>query len=462
MSTAADIKPGPRLGLPPRPARRLSTRQLLKALQANSLSAWDEELFEELFVERRVLGRPFIVVSDPDGVRRILQDNYDNYPRLKPIRRIFEFETSTGMLSAEGDVWRRHRRLINPTLDPRAIVADAPLLVEVAEEMAHRLAQVPAGQEIEIGQAFSYLITISTRRAFATDDPEIEPLLDRMGHYPLQPSFLHFLSLPHWLPYFRRYRSSRNEAARFTAMLDRLIDARRDRNYAGRRDLVWRLVHAHDRNDGGGLTAGELRDEIITLGATSSTTLRPLTWVWYLLATHPWVEERLCAELAEVLGGRAPSAADLPQLVYLRQVLDETMRLYPPLPVMIPRVATAGDVVCGRRVRRRSLVTVMPWVLHRHRKLWRDPDRFDPDRFGPEETAARSRYSYLPFGIGPHVCVGASLANMQMAIAVATLLPRFRFRLVPGQQIEPTAWINLRPRLGIRVTVEPRIPGRAA
>jgi cytochrome P450 len=182
--------------------------------------------------------------------------------------------------------------------------------------------------------------------------------------------------------------------------------------------------------------------------------------VWYLLALHPKVEEKLHAELDSVLGGRAPNPDDLAKLVYLRQVLDETMRLYPPLPLML-RSAAGDDTVCGRRILRKSIVAVMPWVVHRHRKLWPDPDRFDPDRFGPDRSsptgaAARSRYAYIPFGVGPHVCVGASLALTEILIAVAILAQRFRFRLAPGQRIEPVAWTTLRPLHGIMMTIEPR------
>jgi cytochrome P450 len=156
-----------------------------------------------------------------------------------------------------------------------------------------------------------------------------------------------------------------------------------------------------------------------------------------------------------VLAGRAPNAEDLPKLVYLRQVIDETLRLYPPAPTML-RSALADDVVCGRRVPRKSIIGVFPWVVHRHRSLWRDPDHFDPDRFAPAESASRSRYSYLPFAIGPHVCIGASLALVELTIAVAVVAQLFRFRLVPGRRIEPLAWTNLHPRGGIKMTVEPR------
>ena len=458
MTIAEDVEPRPYLPLPPRPAHPLSTWQLLKAIRTNSLAAWDEELFDELFIERSFIWGRFVVVSDPDGIRRVLQDNYDNYPRLASIRRMFEFGAGTGIFCVEGDAWRRHRRLINRTLDARALLDDLPLLVEITGEMVRHLASLPAGGEIDVGEALSHLVKLSTRLVFATDDRDIEPMLDKVAHYPLEPSLLHFAKLPEWLPFFGRYRTSRALADSFRPMLDRLIEKRRDPGYAGRHDLIWRLVHARERADAedDGLDDAELRDEIITLAATAYTILRPLTWVWYLLALHPWAERRLRAEIDAVLGDRAPTAEDLPKLGYVRQVLDETMRLYPPLPVMILRSAAADDIVCGRRVARKSTVAIMPWVLHRHRKLWPDPDRFDPDRFGPEATAARSRYAYLPFGIGPHICIGAQLATTQMVLAVAMLAQRFRFHLVPGQAIEPTAWINLRPSRGIRMMLERR------
>ncbi|MGH7092226.1 MAG: cytochrome P450, partial [Stellaceae bacterium] len=203
------------------------------------------------------------------------------------------------------------------------------------------------------------------------------------------------------------------------------------------------------------LQADELRDEILTLGATAATPIRVFPWLWYLLALHPQAEARLHAELAAVLGGRAPTAEDLARLVYLRRVIDETLRLYPPAPTML-RTAAADDVICGRKVPRGSIVGVLPWVVHRHRALWLDPDRFDPDRFAPEAVAARSRYAYLPFAIGPRVCIGASLAIVETIAATAIVAQRFRFRLVPGRAIEPTAWTNLHPRGGIWMRVEPR------
>ena len=449
--TTGDLTPA----MPPRPARPLSLLRLLRVAQANSLAACDEELFDELFVERNFLGRRFFVISDPEGIRHVLQDNCDNYPRLTWIRRVFEFGSGTGMLHAEGAPWRRHRRLINPTLDPRALMPDAPVLIELAEEMGRHLAMLPAGQSIDTHEAFRHLITLSSGHVFAGADRTVDPMVDHMGQYPGPFSWADLLPIPGWLRVVDRLRRARIEAGNFAPLLDRLVAERRSATYDGRKDLVWRLANARHRDSGERLSVAELHDEILTLAATAATSLRPLPWIWYLLARHPQVEERLHAELDEVLGGRRPNPGDLAKLVYLRRVLDETMRLYPPLPIMILRRAAADDTICGRRIPRKSIVAIMPWVVHRHRKLWRDPDRFDPERFA-SAGAAPSRYAYLPFAAGPHVCAGASLAMLQLIVAVAVVARQFRFRLVPGRRVEPTAWTSLRPRDGIWMTVEPR------
>jgi cytochrome P450 len=370
---------------------------------------------------------------------------------------VFEFAAGSGMLHAEGTPWRQHRRVINPTLDHRALLPDAPMLIELAEELARHLAALPPGQPVDLHDAFRHLITRSAGQIFAGDDRALDPVLDHMGQYPGPYGLIDLLPTPGPLRFLDCFRKTRIEAANAAPLLDGLIAERRREDYAGRKDLLWRLAHARDRDTGEGLGTPELHDEILTLGATSATSLRPLPWIWYLLATHPEVEHRLHAELERVLDGRMLAVDDLSRLPWLRQVIDETMRLYPPLPIMMMRRAAAEDRICGRRIPRRSIVAIMPWVVHRHRKLWQDPDRFDPERFNPDAAAARSRYAYLPFAVGPHVCVGASMAMLQLTITVAVMARHFRFRLVPGRPVEPTAWTNIRPRDGIWMTVDRRL-----
>jgi cytochrome P450 len=463
MDPAEEVEARPILAAPPRPARPLSTLQIMRVAFSNTLAACDQELFEELFVERRHLWHPVFIISDPEGIRRVLQDNCDNYPRLDQIRRMFAFTSGAGMLYLEGEASRQHRRLLNPALDHRAVLSAIPRLIELTVEAARLMAEMPPGQEIDIGDTLTHWLTVTTGHVFTGGDREIEPLLYRLGQFPGRYTFFDFMALPGPLRLLARFGRSRREARQFLPLLDRLFAERRGDSETARADLLGRLAHARDRRTGEGLGTAELRDEALTLASTAATPLRPLTWIWYLLATHPAVEAKLHAELDRVLGDRTPSVDDLFRLDYTRMVIEETMRLYPPLPIML-RSAVAEDVVCGRRIPRNAVVAILPWVVHRHRQLWRNPDVFDPERFAAEQVAERSRYAYLPFSVGPHVCIGASLAMSQMLMAVAILAQRFRFSLAPGHPVEPTAWTNLRPKDGIKVTVEPRAarPGRAA
>jgi cytochrome P450 len=448
-------EPALALALPPRPAHPLSTLALLRTVPSNSLAVCDAALFDELFVERRFFWGRVFVVSDPEGIRHVLHDNAANYLRVSPVRRAFEFSARGGMVCLEGEDWQRHRRIINPALDHRSLGPEVPGLIQLAEAAVRHLAALPRGETVEIGRTLTHLLVRMTGRVFAGDEPEIDAMLVRMGRYPEKYSPFDLLPLPHWLRFVERLRPSRSGIDPYYALLDRLVAERRKPDYAGGKDFLWRLANTPDRRIGETLTAAEIRDEVLTLAAAAMTPLRTLTWVWYLLALHPEIEARLHSELDGVLDGRAPSTEDLAKLVFLRQVVDETMRLYPPLPIML-RSAAADDIVCGRRVPRRSIVAVMPWVVHRHRRLWSDPERFDPDRFAPERAGERPRYAYFPFGIGPHVCPGAALSINEILVALAILAQRLRIRPVPGQAIEPVAWTTLRPRDGIMVTIEPR------
>src|SRR5437762_4620068 len=181
MTIAEDAESRPDLAVPPRPARPLSTLQMIRVAFSNTLAACDEELFEELFVERRYAWGRMFVVSDPDGIKRVLQDNVDNYPRIDAIRRVFAFGSGSGMLCAEGEVWRRHRRLLNPTLDRRAVLADIPGLTALAEELALRLGELPAGQALNMARGFTHLQTRARGTAFAGDDRPTGPMVLRMG-----------------------------------------------------------------------------------------------------------------------------------------------------------------------------------------------------------------------------------------------------------------------------------------
>jgi cytochrome P450 len=414
---------------------------------------FDAELFDKLIVARRYWWRRVFFVSDPEGVKRVLLDNFANYPRVGVVRRLFARGLGTGSLASEGEVWRRHRRVAGPTLDQRATAADLPAMTQLIEDAADGLGAEPQPIDIEHWlqpQAIRLLNTVVTG-----GDPAGEPMLAAFSKFPRRPHLSDLVPLPERLrPRWLDRRAQ--EIATFDGMLYRLIDARLGPDYAASRDLIWRLAHPRGERAGDPLPREEIRDEVASIiSAGVSTVVRALSWTFYLLALHPEAEARLHDELDCELQGHAPQPEQLPRLRYTRQVIDEAMRLYPPIPAMV-REAAADDAICGRRVPRRSVIVISPWVIHRHKLLWPDPRRFDPDRFAPENAALRPRFAYLPFAGGPRICVGAALAMSQMLIVVAALARRYRFRLAPGHTVEPVGGITLRPRCGLKVIVEPR------
>jgi cytochrome P450 len=456
ISTYDEGAAAPIPAMPPRPQHPLPTLAFFKAIATNSLSACDEELFDKLIVKRSYLLQRVFFVSDPDAIKRVFLDNVENYPRYRYIRRLFQAGLGTGSLGTEGETWWRHRRISAPAIDHRAIMPDLGAMIAVTEELAGRLETVGGDRVLDLEPVIGNLLIAVWNEVVTGGDPAAVPMLNGLAKYPRKPRFADFTALGPWLDPLRPPQARRGKIAAFDDLLYRLIDARREEDYPGRRDLIWRLIHQQDRKTGENLTRTEVRDEAASVIAGGvSPTIRALTWIWYLLAQHPEVEARLHAELDAVLQRGSPVAGQLAQLTYTRQVIDETMRLYPPIPGIL-REAAAADELCGHRVPPRSIIAILPWVVHRHRRLWRDPDRFDPDRFCPENTAARPRFAFVPFAAGPRICVGASFAMTQMLIVVAILARRFRFRLAPGHPVRPVGHISLHPQGGLQVTVERR------
>jgi cytochrome P450 len=441
---------------PPRPAEPLKTLAFVKAISSNSLSACDDELFDELIVPRRYAWQRVFFVSDPAAIKRVFLDNVENYPRFRYIRRLFQAGLRTGTLGTEGELWHRHRRITTPSLDHRAIMPDVPRMIAVTEAFAEHLADAPTGASIDLEAAIADLLIALWNEVVTAGDPDAVTMLSGLSKYPRKPRLVDFTPLGPLLDPLRPPEHRGHKIGMFDGVLYRLIDARRPEDYPGRHDLIWRLLHIKDRKTGESLSRSEVRDEAASVIAGGvSPTVRALTWIWYLLALHPRVEERLHAELDLQLQDGRPAPDRLGQLAYTRQVIDETLRLYPPIPGIL-REAAVADELGGYRIPKRSVVAVMPWVLHRHRRLWRDPDRFDPDRFAPQNSGERSRFAFIPFAAGPRICVGATFAMTQMLVVVSILASRFRFHLAPDHPVRPVGRISLHPHGGLRVLVERR------
>jgi cytochrome P450 len=261
--------------------------------------------------------------------------------------------------------------------------------------------------------------------------------------------------LPDWLPRLRGGGIA-EPTRRIHAVLDRIIeDYEKDpQRYA--HSMLRLLAKREHSGHHARLTAEQLRNEIAVLFmAGHETTANSLTWTWYLLSQSPRVEAALSAELDAVLAGRTPSFEDFPRLVYARAVFEEALRLYPPVP-LLSREAGRGGEMRNRAIPEGSLVLVVPWLLHRHRKLWDRPDHFIPERFLPENSGDRSKFAYVPFSIGPRNCAGAALGLTEGVLCLAVLAQRFRFRLARPHPVMPVCRLSLRPDGGLPMTAEVR------
>lgn len=289
---------------------------------------------------------------------------------------------------------------------------------------------------------------------FGTDLSEHSEVLGRAMSYAVEYANVRsyrWISPPHTL----RFRNEMNALYR---VIDEMIERRRAQLKNAQdetHDLLSTLLLARDEN-GEAQTTRQLRDEIMTFLFTGhETTAIALGWTWHLLSLHPEVEERLHAELEQVLGARLPTGDDLPELAYTRMIIQETMRLYPPV-WAISRHFNADEEIRGHRIPARAPVVTMPYVTHRHPEFWENPDKFEPERFSPQAWVNRPRFAYFPFGGGPRQCLGNHFALMEAQLLVAAIAQRYRLKTVPNHVVEVAPLVSLRPRNGIMMRLEAR------
>lgn len=205
------------------------------------------------------------------------------------------------------------------------------------------------------------------------------------------------------------------------------------------------------------MTDCDIRDQLMTvITAGHETSAMALAWTWYVLSRYPEIEAGILTEIEGAIGSRTPTIDDLSQLSYTRMVLDEVLRMYPPVHSLGWRQAVADDEVCGQKISRGSIVTVVPWVVHRHPKLWDRPEEFIPERFTKEQQATRPRFSYIPFSVGPHVCLGSAFAITEMLLVLATILPKYRLKLVDAETVKPLGMVTLHSANQMRMKLEKR------
>ncbi len=401
----------------------------------------------------------FHQVAHPDHVRRVLLDNARNYPRGWYYRRT-RVVAGEGLINTEGAAWRRLRRMSQPAFHHRRIIGLVDAMADAIGAMLGRWRE-HAGDgrgPLDVAAEFTGLTLRIAGRALMGIEllGEAERVgrvvttsLDYLEHW-----LTHLLALPLGVPTPRNLKA-RRALREFDELIAGILAVRRGDPGRDAGDLLSMLLAARDEETGEGLTDRELRDQILTfIVAGHETTAVALSWTVALLCRHPEVEERLRAEVAGVLGGHIPTAEDLPRLAFARRVIEESLRLYPPV-YAVARDAAADDEIGGYRIPARSTVILSPYITHRHPDFWPDAEAFDPDRFLPERSVDRPRFAWFPFLGGPHQCLGEEFAMTEMVLMIAMMVQAFRFELDPGARVEPRPMLSLRPRSGVPVILRP-------
>ncbi|WP_370155068.1 cytochrome P450 [Ferrovibrio sp.] len=459
---AAAAEPGFIPAYPERHDGRLPLVTLLRTLRENAIGTWTRESYERDIIAYRLGFKTFVVANHPELIRHVMLDNAANYTRDPVGKRMLEPGLGNGLLTSEGTDWKRQRRMMAPIFQPRRLSGFAAIMTDSSAALAERLAVLPAGQSVDMAEQMMLVtLEIIARTMFgadaATDVSAVGRAMDRY-QVTVRPNIPDLLGLPRWVPR-PSAREGRAAMADMDAIIRDLIRRRRDRAAAGGElggDLLGLLLAAVDEEGGGAMSDTEVRDQMATFFlAGHETTATALAWTWYLLAHDPAVEAKLQAELDAVLGGRPAEYGDYEKLAYTRMVVEEAMRLYPPAHTTA-RQAVAADRFGDLEIPAGANVIVSPWLMHRHRLYWTRPDVFDPENFAPERTAQRRRYTYLPFGAGPRICIGQGFAMIEAVLILATLAQRIAARMLPGAVVRPVGKITLRPMPGVPMLVAPR------
>jgi len=402
------------------------------------------------------MGKRWHMVMDPTAIREMLLDRVDDYPKSLVTKNLLRPAIGDSLFIAEGAHWRWQRRAVAPAFSHRNMLNLSPIMTAAAQRSADRI--VAAGPRAinmldeMVTATFDVISDVTFSGGDGFDRSAVHRAIDDYIAEAGKLSLFDILGLPDWLPRPGRAMSGR-ALKDMKRIADGAIDARAERGPSDTPDLLDLLLDGTDPKTKRQMNTAELRDNLLTfIVAGHETTALTLSWALYLMGFDQAVQQKARAEAQTVLQGRAATGADVENLPYIRQIIDETLRLYPPAGV-ISRTAQRNDTLCGREVRPGDTVMVPIYALGRHQQLWDQPDVFDPDRF--KDRKAIDRYAYLPFGDGPRICIGASFAQQEAVIILATLLSRFRFTPVAGKSPEPVMILTLRPEGGVWLTATP-------
>ena len=431
---------------PPRAPETMTALGRLAGLRDNAIATWGQRAYEEDIIRGRFFLRSSFILNTPDAIRHVLVDNYENYSRTPAGLRVLRPMLGEGLLIAEGRAWKHQRRTLSPAFTPRAVSMLVPHMVAVTDETIAKL-QAAIGAPVDLRETMQRMtLEIAGRTMFSfgmeRHGATLRNFVMEYGERLARPHFLDLI-LPQSWPSpldFSRARFRR----RWTQFVATLMAERRaagKKQGAPARDLFDLMDAARDPEAGEAFSDAQLGDQVATMIlAGHETTATALFWSLYLLALAPATQEKVAAEVRQVT---ANGSLDVEALKFTRAVVDETMRLYPPV-FLIARAALAPDSIAGMPIRKNDVILIAPWLLHRHEKLWRDPNGFIPERFMPTAPPP-DRFAYLPFGAGPRICIGAHFALVEATLALARIIGAFRITLQDKEPVMPVGVVTTQP-----------------
>ena len=441
---------------PPRAPDGMTAFGRMRAMRENPIRTWGQRAYEEDIVRGRFLGRNSFILNTPDAIRHVLVDNYENYTRTPAGIRVLRPMLGEGLLIAEGRAWKHQRRTLAPAFTPRAVTTLVPHMLAATDETIAKL-KAASNAPVDLREAMQRMtLEIAGRTMFsfgmARHGAALRDFVMEYGERLARPHFLDLLlplSWPTPLDFSRaRFRK------RWTAFVGMLIAERRaagKNEGAPPNDLFDLMGAARDPETAVAFTDEQLGDQVATMIlAGHETTATALFWSLYLLALDPAVQEKLAAE---VQSATVDGSLDIERLKFTRAVVDETMRLYPPA-FLIARAAAGPDTIADMPVKKNDVVLIAPWLLHRHEKLWRDPNAFIPSRF--MTGTPPDRFAYLPFGVGARVCIGAHFALVEATLALAKMIGAFRVELVDREPVMPIGVVTTQPDRSPMFAITPR------
>jgi len=448
-----------KLLVPPSPPRAPETTTALgrmKMMRESIIATWGQRAYEEDIIRGRFFGRSSFILNTPDAIRHVLVDNYENYTRTPAGLRVLRPMLGEGLLIAEGRAWKHQRRTLAPAFTPRAVTTLIPHMLAATDDTIAKL-RAASNAPVDLREAMQRMtLEIAGRTMFSFGmDRHGAALRDFVMEYGERLARPHFLDLllPLSWPSPQDFSRARFRK-RWTAFVGMLMAERRaagKNEGAPPNDLFDLMGAARDPETGEAFTDEQLGDQVATMIlAGHETTATALFWALYLLALDPAAQDQVAAE---VQAATVDGALDLDRLKFTRAVVDETMRLYPPA-FLIARAAAGADTIAGMPVKKNDVILIAPWLLHRHEKLWRDPNAFNPSRF--MTGTPPDRFAYLPFGVGARVCIGAHFALVEATLALAKMIGAFRIGLIDKEPVTPVGVVTTQPDRSPMFAITPR------